>query len=229
MKEVRQVVPHRSNSVIEDWISKGILATSSGIRTPDSTGPGTGKLYEFEGLQVVDAGVIDQYSTLGLLSKPYAGPNLTRYKEDQGNVRECFMFPRQSGEPRAIYAANFVIDVPQIRTRENALAYYRKFDCKVLISIHLKRRAFEGKLSKKDRERLKVGQVDYHVMYFPEATEFWPSPKRKSKRKSASSSLINNWVNQWRNGTTSQGVTLCMISVDLIRQRVERLLDVNVL
>jgi hypothetical protein len=212
MKSARSLLPHRSNSVIQDWISKGIVEASSS--------KGTGDPYQFTFYQLLDLMVVDQLSLLGVFQKPYRGLNIIDPKVDGGNVYEVFEYvPLEEDEAKII---------PPTRSRQNAISFYKKYLCRVIITISLKRmkpplddNLLEKKQTKTEAARSKVGMLYYNINYFAE------DPKLYTFREGFEVSgdpyqIIIEEVGSWRRGKmATKEPTLCMISVDLLRKHIQ--------
>jgi hypothetical protein len=217
MKEARALLPHRSNSVIQDWIQKGIVIASES--------KGTGVPYGFTFYQLLDLMVVDQLSLLGVFQKPYEGQNIINPPTNKGNVFEIFEYLDLDSSLRA--------DAHDLmRTRNNAISFYKKYLCKVLISIYLKRiepapnkKAANRKPGKTEGSRSKVGMLYYNITYFPEDPKFY-ADKDGFVDRGDPCQIINEEVDAWRYGKMlDKGPTLCMISVDLLRKHIQEELE----
>lgn len=210
MKDARKLLPHRSNSVIQDWISKKNVSVTS-------SGSGTGHAFGFTKHQFWDLMVIDQFSALGMLSKPYDGPNYRDDKPGKGHIREVFEFPDEEDiDPNDVF--------PPQRSREHALAYYRKFGSKILIRIALMRRktlsvaSVKHSTKKRSKEkRSKLGMLYYNVTYIPEKKDLY----EKVPRPEHPYPILDEIAEYWRKGTIAgMGSCICLISLDLLAEHV---------
>jgi hypothetical protein len=213
MKEARILLPHRGNSVIQDWIQKGIVEASES--------KGTGKPFEFTFYQLLDLMVVDQLSLLGVFQKPYEGLNKIDPATNKGNVFEVF---EDWGSDPSLW-----IDAQNLtRTRKNAIEFYKKYLCQVIITIYLKRvepRPDKKTAGMKKGSRSKVGMLYYNITYFPEDPRLYSSQKGFVNRNDPCQ-IINEEVDAWRYGKMlDKGATLCMISVDLLRKHIQETLE----
>ncbi len=200
MKDFRKLLPHRPNSIIQDWAGKEIALVSQ-KRAP-------GDPYETDDpFDLLDLRVVDLFSTVGMLDKPYKGPNRVALTAKEGNVCETFSyFPDSTPND---------IEYPVMRSRSHAIDFYRKWDCQVLIAIDLMRTQtlrWPGMRSKRAKTRAKQGLLYYNVNYF------------RSTEKN-----IEEEVGTWLRGTArGKGPTLFLISVELLKMQVEMIMGTAV-
>jgi hypothetical protein len=215
MKEARLLLPHRSNSVIQDWIRKGVAAAS-----PPQ---GTGYPYQFTFFELLDLLVVDQLSLLGVFQKPYRGPN-NYDRATIGNVYEAFDYlPLDKPDERRY---------PTTRDRKNAIDFYRQYDCRVIVTISLKRYQpqldedwLPKKQTKVEAQRSKVGQLYFNIDYFAEDRSLYTDQTDFEVSENPHQMIIDE-VENWREGNTvGKGPTLCMISVDLLRKFIQEKLE----
>ncbi|MGO9118503.1 MAG: hypothetical protein ACLQPD_12965 [Desulfomonilaceae bacterium] len=203
LKEARILLPHRSESTIQDWVKRGNAEASS-------VQEGRGRPIQFSFAQLVDLVKVDRWSALGLYARDYPGPNFTDKMEGEGNIREVFEYPEETDSDKIF---------PKTRSPQNAIAYYKFRKFNVLISIDLMRvlpspspkydaKRFSAQTIK--TRRSKVGMLYYNVTYF----EFTENNLRKD-------------VEVWSSGNApGRDCTVCLISIPLIRDHVSRTLNV---
>lgn len=219
MKDARLLLPHRSNSVVQDWIGKGIVSAST-----KEGGQGTGNRWLFTLYQLWDLVVVDQLAALRVFDKPYKGRNNAGKEPGDGNVREFFYYPDASDRDPRLY--------PSERKRDHAIAFYRTFGRDVLISVAVTRRPplYDDELqpiplTKRERSRAKVGMLLYNIVYYPEQVQhnrgrvpdIGPQLTGLDDHR-----VLTHEVKDWRGGANPfKGLTEAYISVDLIAQYVE--------
>lgn len=143
LKHARKLVPYRSTAVLNDWMSKGILAAER----PDGS-----RRSHFTPWQLLDLLVVDQMSQLGLFQKQYLGKNFLSLERGEGNIHESFDFTPDEVNDDSIN--------PDERSREHAINFYKRYSGQVFIGIDIRR------LSQKVTDRNKAGMLYYHVEYF---------------------------------------------------------------
>jgi hypothetical protein len=198
MKDFRKLLPHRSNSLIQDWVTNKIFLVS---QKHESGAP-----YETKDpYELIDLLVVDQFSALGMFSKPYQGVNRPPTTSKDGNIWEIFSYVPDDTPPE-------VAD-PAIRSRSNAIEFYRKWRGRVIIAISLIRtRSVSRSKAKTEfgKSRSKQGLLYYSLDYFRSTTD-----------------RVDEEISVWKQGNAAyHGPTLCLISVELLKQQIELTLDV---
>jgi len=140
---------------------------------------------------------------LGMLDKPYKGPNRIPLTAKEGNICETFSsFPDRTPDDIAF---------PEMRSRSHAIDFYRKWDCQVVIAIDLMRTTtsrWPAIRSKRAKNRAKQGLLYFNVAYFRNTAE-----NRKEE------------FGAWLEGKTAgKGAILSVISVELLKAQVEMIL-----
>jgi len=209
MKDARVVVPHRSNSVIQDWIDKGIVDASKST--------GTGNPYEFTFYQLLDLAVVDQLAALGVFQKPYKGRNIGDPSVGEGNVYEVFEY-LDTKDSNKIY--------PPKRSRKHAIAFYKAYNCRVVLTIYLLRKSppldrfVPIRQTKREASRSKVGALYYRINYFAEVAKLY---EKEARITGDPYQIIKEEAATWRRGKMfEKGATMCMISVDRLRDYVQK-------
>ena len=200
-KKARKLLPHRSDSVIQDWVEKGIAACQKA--------EGTGHAHLFDKYELLHLMVCDQLSALGLLAKPYLGENIYDRAHGTGNIIEVFDYPEDKDADKRI---------PRYRNPSNAIEYYRLHEGNVIIAIDVMRTRphLDSSLQPIEKtvtamRKSKVGQIYYWITYVKDSDE-----------------ILRDEIGLWHRGTTvGKGATLCLISVTHLRDRLESVLGIQ--
>jgi hypothetical protein len=200
LKKARKLLPHRSDSGIQDWVEKGIVACQKA--------EGTGHSHQFDKYELLHLMVCDQMSALGLFAKPYRGENIYDRDHGTGNVIEVFHYPNQIDVAKRI---------PKTRNPLNAIEFYRLHEGIVIIAIDVMRSRphLDSHFQPVERtvtamRKAKVGQIYYWVSFFQDTEK-----------------LFIQEVDVWHRGNAGKGDTLGLISVTHLRNRLESALGIQ--